>query len=797
MSMATRTDTQSPEPNVADSHDLIRVHGARENNLKDVSVELPKRRLTVFTGVSGSGKSSLVFDTIAAESQRLINETYSAFVQGFMPTLARPEVDVLDGLTTAIIVDQERMGANVRSTVGTVTDANAMLRILFSRLGQPHIGSPQAYSFNVASISGAGAVTLERGGKAVKERREFSITGGMCPRCEGMGKVNDIDLTQLFDDSKSIAEGAITIPGYKTDSWWTVGIFAQSGFIDPDKPIRDYTETERYDFLHREPTKVNVNGVNLTYEGLIPKIQKSFLSKDREAMQPHIRAFVDRAVTFTACPECGGTRLSEAVRSSKIKGINIGDACAMQISDLAEWVRDLDEPSVAPLLAKLRHTFDSFVEIGLGYLSLDRSSGTLSGGEAQRVKMIRHLGSSLTDVTYVFDEPTIGLHPHDIQRMNGLLLRLRDKGNTVLVVEHKPEAIAIADHVVDLGPGAGTAGGTVCFEGTVEGLRASGTITGRHFDDRAALKETVRKPTGALEIRGATANNLRDVDVDIPLGMLVVLTGVAGSGKSSLIHGSVSGRDGVVSIDQGAIRGSRRSNPATYTGLLEPIRKAFAKANGVKPALFSANSEGACPTCKGAGVIYTDLAMMAGVATTCEECEGKRFEASVLEYHLAGRDISEVLAMSVTEAEKFFGAGEARTPAAHAILDRLADVGLGYLSLGQPLTTLSGGERQRLKLATNMGDKGGVYVLDEPTTGLHLADVEQLLGLLDRLVDSGKSVIVVEHHQAVMAHADWIIDLGPGAGHDGGRIVFEGTPADLVAARSTLTGEHLAAYVGA
>lgn len=796
MSMATSTDTQSPEPHVADNHDLIRVHGARENNLKDVSVELPKRRLTVFTGVSGSGKSSLVFDTIAAESQRLINETYSAFVQGFMPTLARPEVDVLDGLTTAIIVDQERMGANVRSTVGTVTDANAMLRILFSRLGQPHIGSPQAYSFNVASISGAGAVTLERGGKTVKERREFSITGGMCPRCEGMGKVNDIDLTQLFDDSKSIAEGAITIPGYKTDSWWTVGIFAQSGFIDPDKPIRDYTETERYDFLHREPTKVNVNGVNLTYEGLIPKIQKSFLSKDREAMQPHIRAFVDRAVTFTACPECGGTRLSEAVRASKIKGINIGDACAMQISDLAEWVHGLDEPSVAPLLAKLRHTFDSFVEIGLGYLSLDRSSGTLSGGEAQRVKMIRHLGSSLTDVTYVFDEPTIGLHPHDIQRMNGLLLRLRDKGNTVLVVEHKPEAIAIADHVVDLGPGAGTAGGTVCFEGTVEGLRASGTITGRHFDDRAALKETVRKPTGTLEIRGATANNLRDVDVDIPLGTLVVLTGVAGSGKSSLIHGSVSGRDGVVSIDQGAIRGSRRSNPATYTGLLEPIRKAFAKANGVKPALFSANSEGACPTCKGAGVIYTDLAMMAGVATTCEECEGKRFEASVLEYHLAGRDISEVLAMSVTEAEKFFGAGEARTPAAHAILDRLADVGLGYLSLGQPLTTLSGGERQRLKLATHMGDKGGVYVLDEPTTGLHLADVEQLLGLLDRLVDAGKSVIVVEHHQAVMAHADWIIDLGPGAGHDGGRIVFEGTPADLVAARSTLTGEHLAAYVG-
>ncbi|MFF3455221.1 ATP-binding cassette domain-containing protein [Streptomyces sp. NPDC002730] len=796
MSMATRTDTQSPALHAADSHDLIRVHGARVNNLKDVSIEIPKRRLTVFTGVSGSGKSSLVFGTIAAESQRLINETYSAFVQGFMPTLARPEVDVLDGLTTAIIVDQQRMGADPRSTVGTATDANAMLRILFSRLGQPHIGSPQAFSFNVASISGAGAVTLERAGRTVKERRDFSITGGMCPRCEGRGTVSDIDLTQLFDDSKSIAEGAFTIPGWKSDSFWTVRTYAESGFLDPDKPIRKFTKKEMQDFLYREPTKVKVEGVNLTYEGLIPKIQKSFLSKDREAMQPHIRAFVDRAVTFTACPECGGTRLSEAARSSKIKKISIADACAMQISDLAEWVRGLDEPSVAPLLTALQQTLDSFVEIGLGYLSLDRPSGTLSGGEAQRVKMIRHLGSSLTDVTYVFDEPTIGLHPHDIQRMNDLLLRLRDKGNTVLVVEHKPETIAIADHIVDLGPGAGSAGGTVCFEGTVEGLRAGGTITGRHFDDRATLKETVRKPTGALEIRGASAHNLRDVDVDIPLGVLAVVTGVAGSGKSSLVHGSIPAGEGVVSIDQGAIRGSRRSNPATYTGLLDPIRKAFAKANGVKPALFSANSEGACPSCNGAGVIYTDLAMMAGVATICEECEGKRFQASVLDHHLGGRDISEVLAMSVTEAEEFFGAGEAHTPAAHKILDRLADVGLGYLSLGQPLTTLSGGERQRLKLATHMSEKGGVYVLDEPTAGLHLADVEQLLGLLDRLVDSGKSVIVVEHHQAVMAHADWIIDLGPGAGHDGGRIVFEGTPADLVAARSTLTGEHLAAYVG-
>ncbi|MEV8632969.1 excinuclease ABC subunit UvrA [Streptosporangium sp. NPDC051023] len=796
MSTAMSTETQSPTLHVADSHDLIRVQGARGNNLKDVSVEIPKRRLTVFTGVSGSGKSSLVFGTIAAESQRMINETYSAFVQGFMPTLARPEVDVLEGLTTAIIVDQQRMGANPRSTVGTVTDANAMLRILFSRLGLPHIGSPQAFSFNVASISGSGAVSFERGGKSVKEQRNFTVTGGMCPRCEGMGRVTDIDLSQLYDDSKSLNEGALTIPGYSVDGWYG-RIFSGCGFYDPDKPIREYTKAELHDLLYKEPTKIKVDGINLTYEGLIPKIQKSMLSKDKEALQSHVRAFVERAVTFTSCPECGGTRLSEAARSSKIKGISIADACAMQISDLADWVRGVDDPSVAPLLTTLQQTLDSFTEIGLGYLSLDRPSGTLSGGEAQRVKMIRHLGSSLTDVTYVFDEPTTGLHPHDIQRMNDLLLRLRDKGNTVLVVEHKPETIAIADHVVDLGPGAGTAGGAVCFEGTVEGLRASGTVTGRHFDDRATVKETVRTPTGTLEIRGATAHNLRDVDVDIPLGVLVVVTGVAGSGKSSLVHGSIPAGAGVVSIDQGAIRGSRRSNPATYTGLLDPIRKAFAKANGVKPALFSANSEGACPTCNGAGVIYTDLAMMAGVATICEECEGKRFQASVLDHHLGGRDISEVLAMSVTEAREFFGAGEARTPAAHAILGRLADVGLGYLSLGQPLTTLSGGERQRLKLATHMADKGGVYVLDEPTTGLHLADVEQLLGLLDRLVDSGKSVIVVEHHQAVMAHADWIVDLGPGAGHDGGQIVFEGTPADLVAARSTLTGEHLAAYVGA
>ncbi|MGD9958876.1 ATP-binding cassette domain-containing protein [Nocardioides sp.] len=778
----------------ADSHDLIRVQGARVNNLKDISVEIPKRRLTAFTGVSGSGKSSLVFGTIAAESQRLINETYSSFVQGFMPTMARPEVDVLDGLTTAILVDQERMGSDPRSTVGTATDANAMLRILFSRLGTPHIGSPQAFSFNVASISGAGAVTVEKAGRTTKERRSFKILGGMCSRCEGRGSVNDFDLTALYDEEKSLNEGALTIPGYSMEGWYG-RIFRGCGYFDPDKPIKKYTAKELDDLLHREPTKIKVEGINLTYSGLIPQIQKSFLAKDVDAMQPHIRAFVERAITFTTCPDCEGTRLSAAARSSKIKGVNIADLCAMQISDLSAWVHELDEPSVAPLVTALGEILDSFVDIGLGYLSLSRPSGTLSGGEAQRTKMIRHLGSSLTDVTYVFDEPTIGLHPHDIQRMNELLLQLRDKGNTVLVVEHKPETIAIADHVIDLGPLAGNAGGQVMFEGTVDGLRASDTITGRHLDDRATLKDSVRSSAGALEVRGADTNNLRNVDVDIPLGVLVVLTGVAGSGKSSLIRGSVSGREGVVTVDQSAIRGSRRSNPATYTGMLEPIRKAFAKANGVKPALFSANSEGACPTCNGAGVIYSDLAIMAGVATTCENCEGRRFDASVLDYTFGGKDISEVLTMPVSEATEFFGASESSVPAAHTILSHLSDVGLGYLTIGQPLTTLSGGERQRIKLAMHLGAKGGVYVLDEPTTGLHLADVENLLGLLDRIVDSGKSVIVIEHHQAVMAHADWIIDLGPGAGHDGGAIVFEGTPADLVAAQSTLTGQHLAAYV--
>ncbi|WP_346623659.1 excinuclease ABC subunit UvrA [Blastococcus montanus] len=806
------TDSAAPNPHlstdrrrdplpVADSHDRIRVQGARVNNLRDVSLDLPKRRLTVFTGVSGSGKSSLVFGTVAAESQRLINETYSAFVQGFMPTLARPEVDVLDGLTTAIIVDQERMGANPRSTVGTATDANAMLRILFSRLGKPHLGSPNAYSFNMPSVSASGAITVERGeGKTKAEKVTFTRLGGMCPRCEGMGSVTDFDLSALYDESKSLNEGGLMVPGYSMEGWY--GRLFQGIGLDLDKPIGRYTKKEMRTLLYEEPTKVKVEGVNLTYEGVIPKVQKSMLSKDVDALQPHVRRFVERVVTFQTCPECDGTRLTREALSSKIRGKNIADLCAMQISDLAAWVRELREPSVAPLLTGLRDLLDSFTEIGLGYLSLDRPAGTLSGGEAQRTKMIRHLGSSLTDVTYVFDEPTIGLHPHDIARMNDLLLRLRDKGNTVLVVEHKPETIAIADHVVDLGPGAGSGGGSICFEGTVEGLRESGTLTGRHLDDRASVKPSVRTPSGALEVRGANAHNLRDVDVDIPLGVLVVLTGVAGSGKSSLVQGSVAGRDGVVVVDQGAIRGSRRSNPATYTGLLDPIRKAFAKANGVKPALFSPNSEGACPTCNGAGVIYTDLGVMATVESPCEECEGKRFQAAVLEHTLGGRNIAEVLAMPVAEAERFFADGEARTPAAHTILERLADVGLGYLTLGQPLTTLSGGERQRLKLATRMAEQGAagstsVYVLDEPTTGLHLADVENLLGLLDRLVDSGRSVIVIEHHQAVMAHADWIIDLGPGAGHDGGRIVFEGPPADLVAARSTLTGEHLAAYVGA
>ena len=778
----------------ADAHDSIRVEGARENNLKDVSVVLPKRRLTVFTGVSGSGKSSLVFDTIAAESRRMIDETYSAFVQGFMPSVPRPDVDVLEGLTTAIIVDQERLGANPRSTVGTVTDANAMLRILFSKLGRPYIGGPTAFSFNIPTQKASGVMTGPGGEKKIV--KDAIYLGGMCPRCEGRGAVSDIDLAQVVDESKSLDDGAIMVPGYTADGWM-VKQFAGSGFYPSDKPIASFTEKQRQLFLYGEVTKVKINGINITYEGLIPKITKSMLSKDLDALQPHIRRFVEQVATFATCPECDGTRLTEGARSSKIAGVSIADACRMQVTDLAAWVRGLDLDEAGPLLTALSANLDSFVALGLGYLSLDRPSGTLSGGEAQRIKLLRHLGSSLTDVTYVFDEPTIGLHPHDIQRMNNLLRELRDKGNTVLVVEHKPETIEIADHVVDLGPGAGAGGGEICFEGTVDGLRASGTLTGRHLDDRASLKSSVRSATGAIEVRGATANNLQDVDVDIPTGVLTVITGVAGSGKSSLIHGSVSPREGVVAIDQSAIRGSRRSNPATYTGMLEPIRKAFAKANGVKPALFSANSEGACPTCKGAGVIVTELGFMDTIETPCEDCGGKRFQATVLEYKLGGLDITEVLELPVAKAREFFTAADTKIPAVASVLGRLEDVGLGYLTLGQPLSTLSGGERQRVKLAIQMGEKGDVYVLDEPTTGLHLADVQQILGLLDRLVDAGKTVIVIEHHQAVMAHADWIIDIGPDAGHDGGRVVFEGTPSALVAERATLTGEHLAAYVGA
>jgi excinuclease UvrABC ATPase subunit len=751
-------------PSAADSHDMIQVRGARENNLADVSVDIPKRRLTVFTGVSGSGKSSLVFGTIAAESQRLINETYTAFIQSFMAPVGRPDVDALRNLSAAIVVDQERMGANSRSTVGTATDAHTMLRIVFSRLGKPHIGTSGAFSFNLPE--------------------------GMCPECEGLGKVSTIDVDQLVDKELSLNEGAITVPNFAPDSWYWKGL-AHSGFVDPDVKLKDYTPQQWEDFMHKPATKMKLGGMNTTYEGLVVKVQRLFLSKDKEAMQAHIRAFVDRAFTFKRCPVCEGARLNEAALSSKIDGLNIADCSAMQISDLAEFVRKLDDPSVGPLMATLSGTLDSLVEIGLGYLSLDRESGTLSGGEAQRVKMVRHLGSSLTDVTYVFDEPTVGLHPHDIQRMNGLLLLLKDKGNTVLVVEHKPETIEIADHVVDLGPGAGPNGGQICFTGDVAGLRESGTLTGRHLDHRAQLRKNVRKPAGQVEIRNASLHNLKDVDVEIPLGVLTVVTGVAGSGKSSLIHGSLSTRDDVVVLDQSAIRGSRRSNPATYTGLLDPIRTAFAKANGVKAALFSANSEGACPKCKGIGLIYTDLAMMAGVATVCEECEGKRFTAEVLTYRLNGKNISEVLAMPVAEAREFFKTGQAR-----AILDRLSDVGLGYLGLGQPLTTLSGGERQRIKLAIRMAEKSATYVLDEPTTGLHLADVDQLLGLLDRLVDDGNTVVVIEHHQAVMAHADWIIDLGPGAGIDGGEIVFTGTPAELVAKSDTLTAQHLRTYVG-
>lgn len=776
----------------ADSHDWISVHGANENNLKNVSVRIPKRRLTVFTGVSGSGKSSLVFGTIAAESRRLINETYSTFVQGFMPSMARPDVDHLEGITTAIIVDQEQMGANPRSTVGTATDATAMLRILFSRIAEPNAGGPGAYSFNVPSVSASGAITVEKGGNTKREKATFKRTGGMCPACEGMGRASDIDLKELFDASLSLNDGALTIPGY-TPGGWSYRMYSESGLFDAAKPIKDFTDEERHNFLCLEPTKMKIAGINMTYEGLIPRIQKSMLSKDREGMQKHIRAFVDRAVTFIPCPACGGTRLAPHALESKINGKNIAELCAMEVRDLAKWIKTVEAPSVAPLLTALTETLDNFVEIGLGYIQLDRPAGTLSGGEAQRTKMIRHLGSALTDVTYVFDEPTAGLHAYDIERMNKLLLDLRDKGNTVLVVEHKPQTIAIADHVVDLGPGAGAGGGEIRFEGSVDKLKDSDTVTGRHFNDRASLKESVRAPHGALEIRGADRNNLNNVDVDIPLGVFTAISGVAGSGKSSLIH-EIPRDESVVFVDQTAIHGSNRSNPATYTGMLDSIRKAFAKANDVKPALFSPNSEGACPNCKGAGSVYVDLGMMAGVSSPCEVCEGKRFDESVLDYHFGGKDIADVLGLSAVNAYEFFAAKESKILPAAKIAKRLVDVGLGYITLGQPLTTLSGGERQRLKLATHMADKATTFILDEPTTGLHLADVKTLLDLFDQLVDDGKSVIVIEHHLGVLAHADHIIDVGPGAGSDGGSIVFEGTPAELIKT-DTPTGRHLKAYV--
>ncbi|ADB32614.1 ABC transporter related protein [Kribbella flavida DSM 17836] len=749
----------------ADSHDVIQVRGARENNLSGVSLDIPKRRLTVFTGVSGSGKSSLVFDTIAAESQRLINETYTAFVQNFMPSLSRPDVDALRNLSAAIIVDQERIGANARSTVGTATDAHTMLRILFSRIGTPPAGPPSAFSFNRAE--------------------------GMCPGCEGLGKSTEIDLDELVDRDRTLNEDAIKAPGFGVGTWYWQ-LFAQSGLFDPDLPLRDYPAEQWQQFLYQPSTKVKVGTSNLTFEGLVVKVKRQYLSKDLDALQSQARAFADRALKLAECPDCGGSRLNEAARAVRINGVGIAECSAMQISDLAEFVRGITDPSVGPLLDNLRETLQSMVEIGLGYLSLDRESSTLSGGEAQRVKLVRHLGSALTDVTYVFDEPTVGLHPHDIQRMNDLLLQLRDKGNTVLVVEHKPETIRIADHVVDLGPGAGLAGGRLCYAGDLEGLTRSGTLTGRYLDHKVTLRENVRTPKGSLRIEGASLHNLQDVSVDIPLGVLTVVTGVAGSGKSSLVHGSLAGRDGVIVAGQEPIRGSRRSNPATYTGLLDPIRAEFAKANKVKPGLFSANSVGACTTCKGLGLVYTDLGMMAEVSSVCEQCNGARFTPEVLAYRLRGKNINEVLRMTVTEAREFFPAGPAR-----AILDRLSRVGLGYLSLGQPLTTLSGGERQRMKLAINMSKSGSIYILDEPTTGLHLADVDQLLGMLDELVDDGNTVIVIEHHQAVMAHADWLIDLGPGAGHDGGRIVFTGIPADLVESSGSLTAEHLRAYVGA
>jgi excinuclease UvrABC ATPase subunit len=767
----------------------IKVRGARENNLRDVSLDIPKRQLTVFTGVSGSGKSSLVFETIAAESRRLINETYTAFIQTFMGTPARPDVDSLENLSAAIVVDQERMGTNARSTVGTVTDAYDMLRVIYSRLGRPHIGPSSAFSFNIPAGTISGEITLERG-RTTTESRDITITGGMCPECEGLGRVSSVDVDALVDRDRSLNEGAITFPNFGVGTWYH-RIFVDSGFFDPDKPLRDFSEAEWQRLLYGPEAKVKTELVTMTYEGLVDKIRSRYLIKDPDSLQPGLRAAVERVATFAACPSCGGTRLNATARSSLIDGKNIAEAAAMQISDLATWIRGIDAPGAGPLVEHLGAVLDTFVQIGLGYLSLDRESSTLSGGESQRARMVRHLGSSLTDLTYVFDEPTIGLHAHDVEQMNGLLQRLRDKGNTVLVVEHDPEVIRIADHVVDMGPGAGTHGGEVVFQGTYAGLAASDTATGRHLEVEQAMKESPRSATGHIPIRNALLHNLQDISVDVPTGVLVAVTGVAGSGKSSLIHGCLPRTDpSVTVIDQSAIRGSRRSNPATYTGILDPIRSAFAKANGVKPALFSANSEGACPNCNGLGKTYTSLGFMAEVVSVCEVCEGRRFTDAVLEYRLRGRNIVEVLAMSAEEARAFF-----TERAVRPMLERLADVGLGYVALGQELDTLSGGERQRLKLAIEMSGDTEVYVLDEPTTGLHMQDVDNLIGLLDRLVEGGRTVIVIEHNLDVVARADWVIDLGPGAGHDGGSIVFEGTPAELTRSDISLTGEHLARRV--
>ncbi|MDO4258593.1 MAG: excinuclease ABC subunit UvrA [Actinomycetaceae bacterium] len=779
--------------------DLIRVRGARQNNLKNVSVDLPKRQLTVFTGLSGSGKSSLVYDTIAAEAQRALNETHSAFVQGFLPTPPRPDADEISGITAAISVSQEPLGANPRSTVGTATDIDAKLRVLFSRCATPHIGGPQAFSFNVPSVTGAGAVTVTKGERKLAQKKSFSIVGGMCPKCEGRGEVSDLNLDEIVDMDRSIDDGAILVPGYKVGGW-SVRQYSESGFFPSDKPLRSLNKRQLETFLYGEQTKVVVSDINITYEGLIPRLRKSIFSKDIDAVQPHIRAFIERAATFAQCPDCEGTRLAESARSAKLQGLSIAEANAMEVRDLLEWVRSLDIPDAAPVLGALTADLGAMVHLGLGYLSLGRAAGSLSGGEAQRVRMVRHLGSALSDVTYIFDEPTTGLHAHDIAQMNELLLGLRDKGNTVLVVEHDPATIAIADHIVDMGPAAGNGGGEVVYEGDKEGLAASDTLTGRYLSRQARIKDKVRTPKGVLEIRGASSHNLKDISVDIPLGCLCVITGVAGSGKSSLIPGSLPPQSEALIVDQTPIKGSSRSNAATWTGMLDPIRKAFAKAHGVSAALFSANSEGACPHCSGSGKIRTEFGFMETVETVCEVCEGRRFDDSIRQYTLGGLDIVDVLALSAQAVVDYFSSAESKIPAAKKICEAMTRVGLGYLTLGQPLSTLSGGERQRLRLAAHLGDaQAQTFILDEPTTGLHVADVDHLLSLLDYLVDHGKSVIVVEHDLSVIAHADWIIDIGPGAGSDGGEIVFHGTPADLIqqtrAGRGTLTGKHLALHI--